>query len=224
MVSAKQKIIDAIGRFNHKYSRYAVFFDWVKCSALVIANNGICEHDAVWERREEEYKQIKQKYSENEIKTFSHMFGMLCEAYEENIEDVLGDVYMKSGCYSKELGQFFTPFHLAILNAEAGMPTNIENYKEITVSEPSSGGGANIIAAAKVISDRGFDFREIMKVDAKDLDWLSVYMTYVQLSLLGISAKVMQGNSLEDDDEWNEKERVFYTPKRRWEMHNGRIS
>ena len=62
--------------------------------------------------------------------------------------------------------------------------------------EPSTGGGGIIIAAAKVLKDRGLNYQKCLKVVAQDLDWKGVYMTYVQLSLLGIEATVIQGDSL----------------------------
>lgn len=71
-----------------------------------------------------------------------------------------------------------------------------------------------IIAAAKVLKDRGINYQNVMKVVAQDLDWKAVYMCYTQLSLLGINAVVVQGNTLEEPD-WRTrpKECIFRTPK-----------
>lgn len=53
-----------------------------------------------------------------------------------------------------------------------------------------------------------------MKVVAQDLDWKGVYMTYVQLSMLGIDAAVVQGNTLEETFTPDfPPERVLLTPK-----------
>ena len=79
----------------------------------------------------------------------------------------------------------------------------IEDYKagrldKITVNEPSCGGGAMIIAAAKVLQEHEINYQKAMDVVAQDLDWKGVYMCYVQLSLLGISAICVQGDTLCD--------------------------
>ena len=69
-----------------------------------------------------------------------------------------------------------------------------------------------IIAAARVLKERGLNYQRCMKVTAQDLDWNSVYMTYVQLSLLGIDAEVIQGNTLSDS--MPEPKQIFLTPNR----------
>ena len=82
------------------------------------------------------------------------------------------------------------------------------------MNEPSRGSGGMIIAAAKVLKDRGINYQNVLKAVAQDLDWKAVYMCYVQLSLLGIDAVVVQGNTLSDPD-WRTrpKECIFRTPK-----------
>ena len=44
------------------------------------------------------------------------------------------------------------------------------------------------------------DYQKKMYVVAQDLDWKGVYMCYLQLSLLGIKAVCIQGNTLEKLD------------------------
>ena len=53
-----------------------------------------------------------------------------------------------------------------------------------------------IIAACKVLHESGFDFQRRLKVIAQDFDWKGVYMTYLQLSLIGCNALVVQGDTL----------------------------
>ena len=144
------------------------------------------------------------------------MFYLMSCALEENIEDVLGDVFMKSGCYSKALGQFFTPFHLSKLTAAMRVPDNISENDKITINEPSTGGGGMIIGFASVLKDRGINYQKIMDVTAQDLDWKGVYMSYLQFSLLGISATVVQGDTLLEPytEGAYPEHRVFRTPRR----------
>lgn len=110
-------------------------------------------------------------------------------------------------------GQFFTPISIAELMAE--ISTNqvkriIEEEGYITVNEPAVGAGAMIIGLAKVLERHGYNYQKQMVVIAQDIDIKSVYMTYIQLSLLGIAAKIMHANTitLEVFEEWDTP---FYT-------------
>lgn len=74
-----------------------------------------------------------------------------------------------------------------------------------------------IIAVARILKDRGLNPQRCMDVVAQDLDWKGVYMTYVQLSILGIKATVVQGDTLCEphiDIRRYPPERVLYTPAR----------
>lgn len=194
-MDAKQKIIKSIEQMSGKYSPYQIFNDWVKVSSLAVANS-ITIKGELWEKREKDYLATVSKYDQEDLKRMSHMFRLLGEAYEERIEDVLGEVYMKSGCYNKALGQFFTPYHLAELNAALCIPEDVDEEHIWTINEPSTGGGANIIAACKVLKDKGINYQKCIRVYAQDLDWLGVYMSYLQFSLLGVKARVAQGDTL----------------------------
>lgn len=216
-MNAKNEIVKIIQSMTGKYSAYTIFSDWVEMSAIAIQNNSVIIHDEVWKKREKQYMDTAKKYNSKELENMSKMFSLLVEALEENIEDVLGDVYIKSGCYSKQLGQFFTPFHLAYLLAKTAYHAEeMINNEVITLNEPSTGGGANIIAYAKVLHDNGINYQNKIKVVAQDLDWLAVYMSYVQFSLLGINGEIAQGDTLREPYGGNgfPAERIFRTPKR----------
>lgn len=140
------------------------------------------------------------------------MMAMLVETLEYDMTDVLGQIYMESGMGSKAAGQFFTPYHLSYLCAELSMPEPDDNgiYR---INEPSCGGGGMIIAVAQVLKERGINYQKQMRVVAQDLDWKGVYMCYLQLSLLGINAIVVQGDTLADPyKKGYPPERVLYTP------------
>ena len=120
---------------------------------------------------------------------------------------------MKAGCGNKSTAQFFTPFNISVASASLGMP-EIKNGK-IKIHEPSCGGGGMVLAAAKVLLDKGENYQRVMEVVAQDLDWTSVHMAYVQLSLTGISAVVVQGDTLVDPYKIGYPDaRVFRTPRK----------
>lgn len=196
-LNRKKDIIKIINSISGKYSAYEVFTDWIKCCSLSISNSCCMIHGKVWKDREKSYLDTISRYSREEVNKFVEMLALLTETLESDMEDILGQVYMEAGMGSKAAGQFFTPFHLSLLCAELEIPKELPEGK-YTVNEPSCGGGGMIIAVARVLRDRGFDYQRNMDVIAQDLDWKGVYMCYLQLSLLGISAFCVQGNTLSD--------------------------
>lgn len=209
-----KKIISMSGT----YSGYEIFSDWVKAFALSITNFTEMQHGKIWQEREKQYLSIVQKHGKEQMQNFCKLNAMLVQAMEENIEDVLGSVYMEANLGSKQLGQFFTPFHLSSLTANLCLPKEISKDKPMLINEPSAGGGGMIIGVVRALKERGINPQECMDVVAQDLDWKAVYMTYVQLSILGIKATVIQGNTLSGecmDVRTCPKERVLYTPARK---------
>lgn len=210
----EKEIVKKINELSGSRSPYEVFCDWIKCTALAISNFTDIQKDSIWRKREEEYLKTIKPYGSNVMKIVE-MKDLLIFAMEENMTDVLGKVYMDSGCGNKNTGQFFTPFHLSALTAQCTLPEDVSTANPLILNEPSCGSGGMTIAAAKTLKDRNIDFGRAMKVVAQDLDWKGVYMTYIQLSLLGINAIVVQGNTLNDPFE-NLKtyppEQIFRTP------------
>lgn len=196
-MSAKKNIVNRIISMSGKYSAYEVFTDWIRCCAIAIANSSTLIRDKVWQDREQLYLNTVRRYSEKEQESFAEMFVWLGDALREEMGDILGEVYMEAGMGSKTAGQFFTPFHVSELCARLNL-AGVEPDPDGTyrINEPSCGGGGMIIAACKTLRDRGVNYQRKVDVVAQDLDWKGVYMTYLQLSLLGISAIVVQGDTL----------------------------
>ena len=70
-----------------------------------------------------------------------------------------------------------------------------------------------MIAIAQVAKEHGIDYQRKLHIIAQDLDYNGVYMTYVQLSLLGIKAIVVQGDSLRESyRKGYDERRVYRTP------------
>lgn len=196
-MSAKKEIMDTILKMSGAHSPYNIFTDWIEMCALSIQNSCHLVHNKVWKDREQLYIDTARRYNESELSEFARMFVLLGDALTDSMSDVLGEIYMESGMGSKYTGQFFTPFHLSELCARTGIDLkNLPETGRISINEPSSGGGGMIIAACKVLHEAGFDFQRRLNVVAQDLDWKGVYMTYLQLSLIGCRAIVVQGDTL----------------------------
>lgn len=209
----KKEIIEIINNISGKYSAYEVFTDWIWCSAISICNFCNMVHDDVWNEREQNYLTTISKYPKEEQEILGKMIGMLAETLEYKMSDALGEIYMESGMGSKAAGQFFTPYHISKLCADLQNVEPDETGKYI-INEPSCGGGGMIIAMAASLKDKGIDYQKKMYVVAQDLDWKGVYMCYLQLSLLGIKAVCIQGNTLEKLDALKNvnKRHVLRTP------------
>lgn len=214
-MNRKADIIKGINEIAGQYSAYQIFNDWIQLMALSISNSLAIIHDEVWKEREELYVNTIKKYSDRDQTKLHDLFGILIETLDEGVDDVLGDVYMRGGMGSSVIGQFFTPFHISYLTARAGIDIDSvkESEEDIILNEPSCGGGGMIVAAAKVLQEEGIDYQKRLRVIAQDLDWKGVYMSYVQLSLLGINAVCYQGDSLSDSIKSIPRRRRFYTPK-----------
>lgn len=194
----KKEIAKTIRSLSGSKSPYDVFCDWIALMALSMVNAPCMIHDRVWHDREKQYMDIVKKYEREEFEKFGYMFYLLTGAFEERFSDWLGEIYMESGCGNKNTGQFFTPFNVSQLTANLSLLDDYDGSYPLEINEPSTGGGGMIIAMANVLKEKGLNFQNCMKVVAQDLDWKGVYMTFTQLSLLGIDAIVVQGDTLSE--------------------------
>lgn len=211
-MNRKKEIEQTILQMSGDRSPYNVFEDWVECMALSISNACQMIHDKVYQDRERKFEAIVQQYKKPPVEKFAEMFVMLSETLESGISDILGEIYMEMELGNKNTGQFFTPYHVSFMCAEASLQ-GYEGDRILTIHEPSCGGGGMIIATAAVLSERGMNYQKLMHVVAQDLDWKAVHMTYVMLSLMGINAVVAQGDTLmEPYHPGYPKDRVFRTP------------
>ena len=199
-------MLKLFSQFDYSRAFSAIFSDWIELSALAIQNSVMSGEVA--EIREKKYMELANRYSPSELKRFGDLLGMLAMILEDHKEDVLGKLYMQGDQGSGRLGQFFTPYHLSQLTA--GL-YDIPDDGDIVVEEPSCGGGGMIIALAERLEKKGIDYQRRMKVTCRDLDWRCIHMAYVQLSLLGIDAVVIQGDTLGNEEP--KPEQIFYTPK-----------
>ena len=107
-------------------------------------------------------------------------------------------------------GQYYTPYCVSKMMAEINLAYSIEkleNNEIITFSEPCCGSGGMIIAFAETMKQYNYNYQKMLYVEAIDIDENAFMMCYIQLSLLGIPAKVIQGDTLT-----LKFKRALYTP------------
>lgn len=140
---------NAYDKLCYFHDRLTVFSDFIRMCAISIynsfANNEILESD---------YLKTINSYSKNEQELFVKMFGELILMYEKNntIVDILGPLYMNMSSKDRNLGQVFTPEHIAKLMAKITI-TDVDLFKEkikqngyITIMDPTCGSGRSYIS------------------------------------------------------------------------------
>ena len=190
-----QQIISLINDISKYYSPHQVFSDWVEMLAIAIANACTLNNSKLKRSREQKYLEIVKKYKNIEMSKFPDLCGLLTIALDNDIVDVLGNVYMGLESGSKHTGQFFTPNQISRLTARL-MPPVTDADGIIRFTEPTCGSGGMVIAYAKVLAEQDINYQKKLEVIAQDIDYRCVHMCYVQLSLLGIKATVIRQNTL----------------------------
>ena len=86
-----KKVIESI---DYSKNSYEVFTDWIQCCALAYA-----QVSHYTDEKEERYKNIMNKYSEEDRHKFAELMAILIRAYTNKdgsakFGDMLGDIYM----------------------------------------------------------------------------------------------------------------------------------
>lgn len=204
-----QQIISLINCISKYYSPHQVFSDWVEMYAISISNTCTLLNSTLKQSREQKYLEIVKKYKNTEMSKFPDLCGLLAIALDNDMADVLGNVYMGLESGSKHTGQFFTPNHISRLTARL-MPPVTDADGIIRFTEPTCGSGGMVIAYAKALFEQGVNYQKKLEVIAQDIDYRCVHMCYVQLSLLGIKATVLRQNTLTLEEV--SEESIFLTP------------
>ena len=137
------EIINGINRMAGSYHVQDIFQDWVQMSGISISNQLFFD-----QQLEDQYLTLAKKYTAAQLKEMCRWTARLVELFEDDINDYLGSIYMMLNAGNSRTGQFFTPFHVCVLMARVALA----GYSggKITANEPSVGGGANILAVARV--------------------------------------------------------------------------
>lgn len=204
----KKELIKIMTHLGCKYSTYKVFEDFITLLGYDISNAIDYVHR---EERQKKYIQIFEKYSDEEKQEFIKMTAILVEAMEIGLyQDFFGEIYHQMNLHNEDNGQFFTPMSICNLMSDITIESAIKDIKEkgyCTVLEPTCGSGAMLLGAANTLHKKGFNPSTQMCCLAVDNDFRCCMMAYIQLSLLGIPAVVVHGDSL-----LVKEYQRFYTP------------
>lgn len=212
-------IIKGLKTLGSRHSLWSVFEDWLKVCAISISNSVDWNHR---EEREQQYLETINKYTPDEQKILVETFSELVVALEREHTksgptDLLGKVFHSLELHNKYHGQFFTPFHICEFmghvalgdGGEAGNAVSgaLSQKGYVSVCEPCVGSGGMVLGFASAMHREKLNYCEQMVAYCCDIDIKCVYMAYLQLSLYGIPAIIIHGNSL-TLEEWSQ----WYTP------------
>jgi len=185
--------------------RWEVFSDFITLAASELDMARIRTPENLERSRE-----ICAKYGESDISNFHALFGLMVCALEAKFHDFLGAIFMELELGDDRNGQYFTPYNVQSLLAKLLRPDVDETIRRegfVTVSDPASGAAGMIVAYAEYLLEAGYNPSEQMFGSCIDIDPIAADMAFIQLSLLGIPAEVVTGNTLT-----MQLHRVRYTP------------
>jgi type I restriction-modification system DNA methylase subunit len=201
------QLVEQVARYH---SKWEVFSDFLEMAACAVSNS---VDRAQYDLREACYMRIVKKYDKEEMNLICQMLGELTLKLEEGHDDVLGNAFHALELHNKWHGQFFTPYCVSKMMAQMslapadGFKAQIEKRGYVTVCEPCVGAGAMLIAFAEAALEEGINPQRQIHMTGIDIDLKCVHMAYLQLSLLGIPAVLVHGNSL-GVEQWS----TWYTP------------
>jgi hypothetical protein len=183
---------------SSRHSVHTVFEDFCELAAITFSNIVDKHHYA---EREERYASTISKYSKQDTDTFNQMLGELILEAErgETPQDIFGPLFHELELHNKYNGQFFTPYNICKMMARMSIGENdnaLERRGYVGVCEPCTGSGAMVLAFADAMIANHHNPQTQMWAHCTDVDLKCVHMTYVQLTLYGIPAVVIHGNSL----------------------------
>lgn len=189
----------------YKVNAHEFLADVFECSAIAISNRFDIPQA---EEREKRYLQIIKKYEPDMQKLitelFAKMFSLLTQQINSAVgfNDYLGELYMRSETSNSKTGQFFTPYCVSKMCAEAAINEDAINEhitqdKILTLSEPACGAGGMVLAAADILYNKyHFNISRNLLVECSDIDSRCVHMSYLQLGLAGIPAVIYKRDTL----------------------------
>lgn len=202
---AKKEFIRIFKYTGHHLRRWDVFCDFITLAASELDIARIRTEDNI-----EKSRKICERYSADDLDNFHKLFCMLVSALEGKFQDFLGSVFMELELGSDDMGQFFTPYCVQSLMAKLVFPDIDDTIKKrgwVELSEPCCGAAGMVIAYVEHMLEAGYNPSEQLFVNCIDIDPIAADMAFIQLSLLGVAAEVITGNTL--TMKFN---RVRYTP------------
>ncbi|OWY74844.1 N-6 DNA methylase [Pantoea sp. AMG 501] len=203
--TARKQFVSVFRHTARHLRRWDVFSDFITLAASELDLATIRAPESM-----ERCRKICGRYRPEDIQDLHRLFSLMVSALEAKFHDFLGAIFMELELGDGRQGQYFTPYSVQSLMARMLMPGVEEAVKReglFTLSEPTCGAGGMVVAVAECMLEAGLNPSEQMFVNCIDIDPVAADMAFIQLSLLGIPAEVITGNTLT-----MQFSRVRYTP------------
>ena len=194
-----------------RISNAQTFSDFLAYAALRLSTRTDPVH---YKERAEQLQRLGSNYKEPELQEFLSALTVICETVKHNVDvgdwaDLFADAYMDVRARNENLKQDFTPKGVAALMSRLAFLDNcsLPENGYFTLSDHACGSGTLLLNSAEHLNLLGFNPSSQLAIQAVDLDIRCVHMAYLNLSLYGIPAVVIRGNTItvEEYDRW-------YTP------------
>jgi len=193
----KKEFINILNGLSTEKTHYDVFSDWLTLLAAALYR---WKND---KNTEDEYMNTARRYDREDLERHAQLLAVTFQALEAYEHDFLGDIFLSENLSNDKKSQYFTPFHISKIMAEA---TFLENEppdnKIITICDPCCGSGVMLIAAALTLKERGFNYQKNALFVGTDIDARCARMAFIQLSILNIPAVINCGNTLTEEIFW----------------------
>lgn len=203
--TARKQFIRLFNQTARHLHRWDVFSDFVRLA--------VSELDIARVRTPENIEQsgkICARYDADDIRNFHDLFNLMVNALEAKFHDFIGSIFMDLELGSGGMGQYFTPYFVQSMMARMlipGIQEKIAREGIATISDPACGSAGMIIAYAECLFEADVNPSAHLFASCIDIDPIAADMAFIQLSLLGIAAEVVTGNTLT-----KEFKLVRYTP------------
>lgn len=207
--AARKQFIRLFNDTARYLRRWDVFCDFITLAASELDLARIRTPDNI-----ERSRKICERYEAADIQKMKELFVLMVCALDAKFHDFLGAIFMELELGSNDMAQYFTPYSVQSMMARMMMPgvkDTIRREGFVTVSDPASGAAGMIVAYAECLNEARYDHSNHMFGSCIDIDPIAADMAFVQLSLLGIPAEVITGNTLTMN-----LHRARYTPVYYW--------
>jgi len=203
--TARKQFIRLFNQTARHLHRWDVFSDFVRLAASELDIARIRTPENI-----EQSGKICARYDADDIRNFHELFNLMVSALEAKFHDFIGSIFMELELGSGGMGQYFTPYSVQSMMARMlipGIQEKIAREGIATISDPACGSAGMIIAYAECLLEADVNPSAHLFASCIDVDPIAADMAFIQLSLLGIAAEVVTGNTL--TMQFN---RVRYTP------------
>lgn len=201
--SVKKDFEQVIKSLSYSKDKGTIFSDWLEMAAIAVRqmpfNAGELPKDKIYQDYEQKYLDVAGRYGREELNQFARLTALSIEGISTYQGDFLGELYSSLELNNQDAGQFFTPFTVSTLMAKmmiGDIKQQVQDKGIITISDPASGAGGTLIAAAHEVAHQGVDPRNHVQFHAADISRNCFNMTYLQLSLMDLQAVVSHGNTI----------------------------